>query len=415
VARIKTAAPPRQPKTPPPARPPGRFDHVTLAVLGVALAAATTFVVFREADRGYRPYQRGFRQAVERLSGPEAARSVPSGPQQIWIRGLGRADRCVTCHQGVSWAGFEKADEPWRTHSRGVLAAHPIERFGCTICHGGQGWAVDADGAHGRVPGWGEPLLDRSPESDAGGVAGGHSRVEMNCNLCHRYEPRTAGAETINRAKALLRDKGCRACHLINGRGGLIGPDLTWAGDKNPEQYDYSRLEGRHSVFAWHVEHLRDPRALVPDSVMPNFHLPAEDTVALAMLVMSWRRAPEYAPLLGSTPRADTVPEIEPAELARMAAGPGGWFVRTGCSRCHDVSVLGVKSPTPIGPDLSTAADDTVRRFNRPIEEFLRAPVGTMRAVLARQIMLSPDERAEAVRQLRAAYSEFQKGPAKPK
>jgi hypothetical protein len=163
------------------------------------------------------------------------------------------------------------------------------------------------------------------------------------------------------------------------------------------------------------MEHMRDPRALVPDSVMPNFHLPPEDTLALAMLVMSWRRGPESASLLGSTPRADTIPEIDPADYEKMASGPGAWFVRTGCSRCHDVAAVGVKSPTPIGPDLSTAADDTVRRFNMPIDRFLREPVGTMRAVLTRQIMLSPEQQAEAVRQLDAAYAEYQKPAAKPK
>ena len=119
--------------------------------------------------------------------------------------------------------------------------------------------------------------------------------------------------------------------------------------------------------------------------------------------------------MLGGTPRADTIPEIDPADYEKMASGPGAWFVRTGCSRCHDVAALGVKSPTPIGPDLSTAADDTVRRFNMPIDAFMRAPVGTMRAVLTRQIMLSPEQQDEAVRQLRAAYAAYQTTPAKAK
>jgi len=405
----------RATKQPPAPAPPGRWDGVALAVLGVALAVATVFVVVCDARHDYRFYQREFRRAVERASGADAARAVPAGVQQVWVEGLQRADRCITCHQGVSWAGFEKAGQPWRTHRQDLFAAHPPERFGCTVCHGGQGWALDAGGAHGRVAGWGEPLLDNALAAVLPVAAASASLVEMNCNVCHRYESRTPGAESINRAKALVREKGCRACHLINGRGGLIGPDLTWAGDKNPEQYDYSRLPGRRSVLAWHMEHLRDPRALVPDSVMPNFHLPADDTVALAMLVMSWRRGPRDASLLGSTPRADTIPEIDPAGHEKMMSGPGGWFVRAGCSRCHDVAVLGVKSPTPIGPDLSTAADDTVRRFNMTIDAFMRAPVGTMRAVLTRQIMLSPDQLDEAVRQLHAAYAAHQAAPAEVK
>ena len=68
----------------------------------------------------------------------------------------------MTCHQAVTWKGFETAEEPLRTHPVELLKTHPIERFGCTSCHGGQGWAIDTAAAHGEVAHWEEPLLSRT-------------------------------------------------------------------------------------------------------------------------------------------------------------------------------------------------------------------------------------------------------------
>jgi cytochrome c2 len=318
----------------------------------------------------------------------------------------------MTCHQAVKWAGFETADEPFRTHPKEILKSHPIEKFGCTSCHGGQGWAVDVDPAHGPVEHWEEPVLDASLGESYGLVDNKTAMIQMNCNVCHRYDRETKGADFINLGKQLVKEKGCRACHSINARGGTIGPDLTFVGDKAPEQYDFTRLNGQKTAFAWHVAHLKEPKALSPETVMPNFHLSTKEAQALAILIMSWRRAPVPASFIPGVPSTDPRTPEEVAAEDRMKTGPGAWFVSTGCFVCHSIKAFGVVSPAQIGPDLSNAVEDVQARFGRTIDDFLASPTGTMSVVLSRQIILTPEQKQIAIGKLREAFAEYQKQKA---
>jgi cytochrome c2 len=263
--------------------------------------------------------------------------------------------------------------------------------------------------AHGPVPHWEEPLLGRQLGKEYSIVDDKSALLQMNCNVCHRYDRETKGADFINNAKKLVVAKGCRACHVVNGRGGTIGPDLTGEGDKAAEQFDMSRLSGQRTAFAWHVAHLKEPKALAPDTVMPNFNFGTKDAQSLAMLVMSWRRAPAPVEFRPGVARTDPQTAEEVAEEQRMKSGPGAWFVKTGCFICHNISSLGVKSPAQIGPDLSTAVLDTQSRFGRTVDDFFMAPTGTMQVVLSRQIVLSPEEKQIAISKLREAYAEYEK------
>jgi cytochrome c551/c552 len=389
-----------------------RRDRPVLAVIGVVLVVATILFLRNDREHEWRWYQMEFRKKVAEKYGADKARTVPSGMQQIWVPAMGRADRCITCHQAIGWKGFESEANPWKTHPQQILRTHPPETYGCTACHGGQGWAVDAEPAHGPVEFWEEPVLGKDMGEAYTIVENKGALQQMQCNVCHRYERETKGTDFINHAKALVQQKGCRACHVINGRGGTIGPDLTFVGDKAPEQYDYGRLSGQKTTFAWHVAHFKDPRALVQDTVMPNFHLSTKDAQALAMLVLSWRKAPIPASFVPGLPRTDPQTAEELEAERRMLEGPGAWFVKTGCFVCHSISVFGVKSPAQIGPDLSNAVEDVQARFGRTLDDFIREPTGTMQVVLSRQIVLTPEQKAVAVQKIREAFAEYQKQKA---
>ena len=265
-------------------------DAIWIYAFALLLLSVTGVVYAKYYRPEWRKYQSGFKDLVTQRLGPDKAAKLPTGLQQVWIKDLNRTDRCVTCHQGVEWSGFDDAPEPYRSHPKEILAKHPISKYGCTSCHGGQGFATDARDAHATmIDFWEEPVL-ASQLSKTYAIEDPKALIQINCNVCHRHDTETAGADYINAAKQWTKDIGCDTCHRIEGQGKVVGPDLTYIGDQPGEHFDFSHITGAKTAFGWHVEHFMNPEGVSPETKMPNLNLDKKDAQGLAMLVMSWKR-----------------------------------------------------------------------------------------------------------------------------
>jgi len=104
-----------------------------------------------------------------------------------------------------------------------------------------------------------------------------------------------AVASSAALGEKLINDKSCLACHKLGGTDGGIAPDLSFAGLVRDEQ--------------WTMEHFRNPRSLVSDSIMPSFNFPDADFMSLTAYLKTL-----------NTPPAFNTPED---------------FYKNTCARCH--------------------------------------------------------------------------------
>jgi mono/diheme cytochrome c family protein/predicted nucleic acid-binding Zn-ribbon protein len=180
---------------------------------------------------------------------------------------VARVDRCQSCHAAINRPGFEKEPNPFRTHpNREVLFAdnaHPIEKFGCTSCHEGQGPAVNSvKQAHGEVPYWETPLLR--------GVT-----VQSSCVSCHLNVQPLKDAPVLADGQRLFEQVGCTGCHLAKGYEDIpkIGPSLR-------------RVSAKVDP-SWMVHWIENPHRFRPRTRMPNFAFREDEAVAIASYLWS--------------------------------------------------------------------------------------------------------------------------------
>jgi cytochrome c2 len=193
--------------------------------------------------------------------------------------------------------------------------------------------------------------------------------------------------DLIDLGKKTEEEYRCIACHVIAGDGGLVGPELTYEGDKNPEFLDFTHVEGPQTALNWHRKHFQDPQAVLEGSAMPNLGLNEKETMALALLMVSWRRQsfpPEYVPpshkptLAGVPPIVRDVPAPSKKETDTPFEESGRQvFQARGCHTCHIVG-----EGKRIGPDLRGIAQ---RRSEEWLTSWLADPAAMIRATPALQ------------------------------
>ncbi len=283
---------------------------VVCVLAGIVLVG---MMVIRDDDREWKPYQADYKEQllkkISRDRNPaffERVAGMQPEVRQVVVDEWGAVDRCVSCHVGIEDPLFAGAKQPFTKHPNPeLLKNHPVEKYGCTICHGGQGLSTTFNGAaHKSIAHWPVPMVPKG-------------LMQSRCGVCHK-DFEAIGADRLIKGREIFKEMHCAGCHQIERQGGAVGPDLSAFADKDPGSFSYANLEGGHSKQNWVVEHFKNPKKVSPSSPM---HLPAMsdyqiECLASYVLSLSQRDFPrQYTAKVRAgfvPPRVDvTVPEVD--------------------------------------------------------------------------------------------------------
>ncbi|MDE3197997.1 MAG: c-type cytochrome [Acidobacteriota bacterium] len=357
----------------------------------MVVAAALGWGVYEDAwgARPWRRYQRDY--ATQRKI------AMPVALKQIYVADAGIVDRCESCHLGIRQPGgqgvFAGHPDP------GLLRIHDPDRFGCTLCHNGNGAATTSVAkAHGQNRDWPWPLF--APKD-----------TEAGCVVCHPDDRVLDHAPTLEAARELYLRRGCAACHRheefdrdtdalarmeaelhslekdqardragidreteagdnaennsearrhyanaddlrrgISAREGQIGDlndeirDLRGNRKGSGPNLKDARLKLRKEwIPAW----LKDPLQFRPDTRMPVFRLTGDEVRALSAFV--WQASPER-PAIAPQPRGD-------------GARGKDLFESRGCLGCHSIGTGAARMGSNFAANLSRLGEKANYEF----------------------------------------------------
>ncbi len=256
-----------------------------------------------------------------------------------------KVDRCTTCHLAIDRKGFEDAPQPFRTHPNPDLflsagSAHPLEKIGCTVCHGGNGHSLSfVYTAHtprneGQQKEWEKKYHWHELEKwEAKMLPLEHT--EASCTKCHTGAMEIPQAPRLNLGRELAQTSGCFGCHTVKGfeNRWKIGPDLKHIQSKVDRE--------------WMIRWLHDPKAFRPSTQMPqifnldNTNSPDDRKKSdIAIEGIAAYLLKHSTPVELKSPPAEGDPEIGKKLISEV-----------GCFGCHS---LGETQANHHGPELNS-------------------------------------------------------------
>ncbi len=266
-----------------------------------------------------REYQDILQQKATDDRGRELQAKFRVEMKQVSVPALGAVDRCVTCHSGVDDPRMTDVMQPHRVHPGHILDKHPVDRFGCTVCHHGQGAALTFREAKADDVFWDYPLLPRE-------------LTEATCVTCHDAEKLPSEQiPLLTVGMKLYREKSCGSCHKLGGRGGTLGLALDNEGAKTKHQLIMTLLKPPHTTWNWQLAHFRDPGGVILDSQMRNPTVTQQEALALTAFMLSqWKR---------DVPESYLAPDKIEQKYRALHPTPlsGEQVYQQYCTACHGV------------------------------------------------------------------------------
>lgn len=260
-----------------------RFYLSLMLISALIIFAFTGLGVNRELSNEWHQHQSQYKEFLVKNAKSDIDRKRAAGIEtgairQIFLPSLNKADRCMSCHMGLENPLMAEGDLPYKQHSGNFLQTHAVAKFGCTICHSGQGRATNMKEAHGHGHTfWDYPLIP-------------FEYIQSSCAVCHDYKMlEEEGMHTVVQGERLFREKGCLGCHKHNGVGGDLGAALDGVASRPLLYFPMTHVIGDRNAYNWMKQHFDDPQAIVDNSEM-KVSLTDEEAAQLTTFMFTLRR-----------------------------------------------------------------------------------------------------------------------------